>query len=89
MAVSNFLVAVSYASWAALPYLFPSIPSYLQAVAVAPSFSFVAHEPEECHVNRSHTKLEGFKMETEVLTKTVEDLPESDTDNCKLIWIMS
>lgn len=85
MAISNFLMAVSYASGVSLPYLFTSIPSYLQTIAVGSSFSFVAHEPEKCHVNRSHTKLEGFKMKTEVLTKTVEDLPECDTDKSKLI----
>lgn len=74
MTVSDFLMAISNASRAALPYLSASVSTYLQAVAVAPGFSFVAHEAEERHVNRSHTKLESFKVETEVLTETVEDL---------------
>jgi hypothetical protein len=74
MAVSNFPVAIPYASWVALPNQFPTISSNLQAIGVVSSVAFIAHESEECHINRSHAELEGFKMETEVLTKTVEDL---------------
>jgi hypothetical protein len=74
MAVSNFPVAVPYASWVALPSQFSTISSNFQAIGVVSSIVFITHETEECHINRSHAKLEGFKMETEVLTKTVEDL---------------
>lgn len=87
MAVSDFLMAISDASRAAFPYLFTSVASYLQAVAVAPGFSFITHETEECHVNRRHAELEGFEMETKVLTKTVEDLQERTNETTILIWM--
>lgn len=74
MAVSNLLVAIPYASWVTFPYDLSAISSNFEAVGVVPSFRFIPHETEKCHVNRSHTELEGFKMETEVLTKTVENL---------------
>ena len=74
MTVSNFLMAISDAPWTALPAQFASISSDLQAIAIISGFFFVTHEAEECHVYRRHAKLEGFEMETKVLTKTMEDL---------------
>lgn len=81
MAVSNLLVAIPYASWVSFPYDLSAISSNLKAVCVVPSFCFIPHETEECHINRSHTKLEGFKMETEVLTKAVENLTRMKNNN--------
>lgn len=73
MAVSNSPVAVPYASGIAFPSQFSGISSNLQAIAVVSSFNFITHESQECHINRRHAELEGFKMETEILTETVED----------------
>lgn len=74
MTVSHFLMAISNASWTPLKSKFTSIASNLQAIAVVPGLSFVSHEPKECHVNRSCTELEGFKMEAKILTKAMENL---------------
>lgn len=72
-------MAIADASWGPLPYKFPAVRSNLQAVAVIPSLSLVAHETEKRHVNRGHAKLERLEMEAEVLTKTMKYLTK-DTD---------
>jgi hypothetical protein len=78
MAVPNLPVAISYTPWHAFPNKFPTISPNLQAVAVIPSFCLITHESEECHINRSHPKLESFKMKAEILAKTVENLKQND-----------
>ena len=74
MTVPNFPVAVSNASWGTFPGEFTTVTSNFETVAVVPSFHLVPHESKECHIYRSHAKLKGFKMEAEILTKTVENL---------------
>ena len=74
MAVSDFAVAVSDAPRGAFPYELPTIGPNLKAVGIIPSVILISHEPQKCHVHRSHSQLEGLKMQTKVLPKTVEDL---------------
>ncbi len=74
MAVPYLLVAISDTSCGALPYEFPPICPNLKAITIVPSLILVTHETEECHVNRGHAKLEGFKVKAEILTKTMKDL---------------
>lgn len=74
MAVSNLLVAISYASWGTFPNEFPPISPNLKTVAVITGFRLITHETEECHIHWSHPQLKSFKMETEVLSETVENL---------------
>lgn len=78
MAVSNFLVVVPNASRVALPNQLPAISTNLEAVTEVSSVGFVPHESQKCHVNRCHTQLKGFKMKTEILAKTVEDLSKGE-----------
>lgn len=78
MAVSDLLVAISNASRVAFPDKLSVMASNLKAVTVVLSFCLVPHETQKRHVNRSHAKLKGFKMETEILTKTVEDLTRKE-----------
>lgn len=81
MAVSDLLVAIPNASRVALPDKFSVISSNLEAVTVVLSFCFIPHETQKRHVNRSHPKLECFKMETEILTKTMEDLTRKEASD--------
>jgi hypothetical protein len=74
MAVPDLSVTISDTSWGTLPYEFPTICANLKAITIVPSLILIAHETEECHVNRGHAELEGFKMKAEVLTKTMKDL---------------
>lgn len=74
VAVSDFFVVVPNASRVSLPYQLPAISTDLEAVTVVSGICFVPHESEKCHVNWCHTQLKGFKMKTEILAKTVEDL---------------
>lgn len=74
MAIPNFPMTVSYTSGCTFPDKLPSISPYFQAVAVVSCLCLVSHKPKECHVYGCHSKLKCFKMETEVLTKTIENL---------------
>lgn len=83
MAVSDLLVAIPNAPRVAFPDKLSAISPNLEAVAVVTSFCLVSHETEKGHVDRSHPDLEGFKMETEILTKTMEDLPKTKAAEIK------
>ena len=74
MAVAHFAVAVPDAPGRALPYHLPAIGTHLKAIAVVPRVVLVAHEAEECHVDRCHSELEGLKMQAEILPETMENL---------------
>lgn len=87
MTVSNFLVAISNAPWTSLVDQFAAASAYLETVAVASGVSFVAHETKECHVNWGHSELKGFEMETEILSKTVEDLTDTIKQYGTSIWM--
>lgn len=84
MAVPDLAVAISDTSWCTLPNEFPAICPDLEAITVVPSFILVTHETEECHVNRCHAKLEGFKVKAKVLTKTMKDLTEKGNQNLQV-----
>lgn len=73
MAVPNLPMAVSDAAGISLPYHLPAIRPNLKAVSVAPCIIFITHKTEESHVYWCHSKLECLKVQTEVLTKTVEN----------------
>ena len=74
MAVSHLPVTISNTPRCALPNEFSAISPHLEAITVISGIRLVAHESYKCHVNRRHPELKSFKMETEVLTKTIEDL---------------
>ena len=57
-----------------LSFGFPTIGSHLAAIAETLGLNLITHESKECHVDRWRAKLEGFKVEAEVMTKAVEDL---------------
>ena len=78
MAVSDLLVAIPDAPRVSLPDKLSVISSNLEAVTVVLCFCLIPHETQKRHVNRSHPKLEGFEMETKILTKTVEDLTRKE-----------
>ena len=71
---SHFVVAVTDASRGAFPYHLPTVTANLEAVGVVPCFVLVAHETKESHVYRCHAELEGLKVQTEVLSETMEHL---------------
>lgn len=77
MVIPYLSVAISDASWGSFPDKFSPVSSNFEAVRVISSLVFVAHKTEECHVHRSCTKLEGFKVEAEVLAKTMKNLSGS------------
>ena len=79
MAVPDLPVAISDASWGTLPYELPAICTNLQTVAVITGITFIAHKTEECHVHRSHAKLECFEVKAKVLAKTMENLTKDFT----------
>lgn len=74
MAVPHLPVAVPDTSGGALPYHFPAICADLKAVAIVPCLIFITHETEKGHIDWCHPKLEGLKVQAEVLPETVEDL---------------
>jgi hypothetical protein len=74
MAVSNLPMAIPDAAGSSLPYHLPTISPNLKAIAVVPCLIFIAHETKESHVYWCHSKLEGLKMQAEVLPKTMENL---------------
>lgn len=77
VAVPNLTMAIPDTSWSALPNHLPSICPNFKAIPIISSLILVSHETKECHVNRSHPKLESFKMKAEVLPKAMEYLPEN------------
>lgn len=74
VAIPNRSVTVPYASWGTLPSKFAAIPTNFQTVGVVSSIGLVTHISQKSHIYRSHAKLKSFKVETEVLSKTMEDL---------------
>ena len=74
MAISDFPVAIANTSWCTLPNEFPAICPNFKAVAVVTSLVLITHKSKECHVNRSHAKLESFEVKAEVLAKTIKYL---------------
>ena len=81
MTVPHLPVAVPDAPGGALPYHLPAIGPDLKAVTVVPRLIFVSHETEEGHVHWCHPKLEGLKVQTEVLSETMEHLIQPETFN--------
>lgn len=76
MTIPNFPVTVPYAPWSSFPSQFPTICPYFQAVAKVTGLNLIAHETEKSNVNWGHAKLEGFKMQAEVMAKTEKDLTD-------------
>ena len=74
MAVPRLPVAVADAPRGALPYHLPAISTHLKAVAVVLRLVLVSHETKEGHVYRCHPKLEGLKVQAEVLPEAVKHL---------------
>lgn len=74
MAVTHLPVAVPDAPGGALPYHLPAIGADLEAVTVVPRLILVPHETQEGHVHWCHPKLEGLKVQAEVLPETVKHL---------------
>ena len=72
--VTNLPVAVPYASRDALPNHLPPTPSNFKTVAVVPCLVIITHEPQEGYVDGSYPELECFKMQTEILPETTENL---------------
>lgn len=84
MAVPYLLMALTYASRGSFPYEFPSMCSDFKSVAKGSCFDRIAHETEKCNVNWCNAKLEGFKMQAEVMAVTVEYLA-----NMKIVKVIS
>ena len=67
-------MAVPNASRHSLSYHLPTISAYFETVAVVLGLIIIAHESQEYYVDKSHSELESFEMQTKVLTKTIENL---------------
>ena len=74
MAVPHLPVAVADAPGGALPNHLPAIGAHLKAVAVVLRLVLVSHETKEGHVYWCHPKLEGLKVQAEVLPEAVKHL---------------
>jgi len=72
MAVPHLPVAVADAPGGALPNHLPAIGTHLKAVAVVLRLVLVSHETKEGHVYWCHPKLEGLKVQAEVLPEAVK-----------------
>ncbi|KAJ4954601.1 hypothetical protein NE237_011384 [Protea cynaroides] len=86
MAVPDLPVAISDAPEGTFPYEFTAISPNFQAVAIVPSLCLITHKMEECHVYRSHAKLEGFEVQAEVLTKTIEDIQKKSNISIRITF---
>lgn len=86
VAVTHFAVAVPDAPGCALPYHLPAIGTNLKAIAVVPCVILIAHEAEECHVDWRHSKLEGLKMQAEILPETMENLKMKALCQIGITW---
>lgn len=74
VAIANFSMTISYASWNALPSEFSPATTYFQAVTEFLGIVVVTHKSQKCNVNRRNSQLESFKMETKELPKATENL---------------
>lgn len=74
MTIPHFAMTVTNAARYSLPDQFPAICSNFQTVAEIFCLIVIAHETQKCHVDRCHSQLESFEVQTEVLPKAVEDL---------------
>lgn len=74
VAVPHLPVAVADAPGGALPHHLPAVGAHLKAVAVVLGLILVPHEAEEGHVYWCHPKLEGLKVQAEVLPEAVKHL---------------
>ena len=81
MAVPHLSVAVPDAPGGALPYHLPAIGTNLEAVTVAPRLILIPHETEKGHVHWCHPKLEGLKVQAEVLPETMKHLLKINQTN--------
>lgn len=72
--ITNLSVTVPYAPRNPLKNQFPPVPTHLKAVAIVLCLVIITHKPQECYINWSHSKLEGFKMQAKVLTKAAKNL---------------
>lgn len=83
MAISDFPMVITNAPWSAFPHQLPAICPNLQAVAEVLRFNFITHETKESHVNWGYANQKRFKVQAEVVTKTVENLRKKMTKKRK------
>jgi hypothetical protein len=74
MAVSYFPMAVSDTTRGAFPNHSPATTPDLEAVAVGLCIILIPHETDKCHVDWSLSEQKGFKVQAEILPKTIEHL---------------
>lgn len=60
--VANLAVTISNCSRHPLPCHLPSVPAYLETVGIVLCIIIVAHKPQKCYVDWSHSQLKSFEM---------------------------
>lgn len=76
MTVPGLSVAIPNATRRTLSYELPVICSNLQTIIIVASLDLISPKTDKCHINRSHAKLECFKVKVEILSETMENLME-------------